>query len=124
MFKEEGLHPTFHVVNTGEEAVDFLHQRGAYNDAAQPDAILLDWHLPRMTGAEMLTALEDSRALEDIPIIVLTGSQTELSVLQEDSPDPDSYIRKPIDIDEFADAMRSFDESETSTDDGTPRCFD
>lgn len=109
MLKEGGLDPTIHVVSDGAEALDFLHQRGEYADVPRPDAILLDLHLPRVDGAEVLEKLDDD--VGDIPLIVLSGSRQEPD-LESDAVEEriDGRMVKPIDPDEFKATVRSLSE--------------
>lgn len=96
MAAESALDPTIHTVTDGADAVDFLHQRGAYADAPRPDAILLDLHLPRMDGEDVLAELTDD--LEEIPTIVLSGSQQGASLKLDDvEDDVDACVIKPLD---------------------------
>ena len=107
MFAEEGLDPTFHVMENAEDALDFLHRRGEYADAPSPDVILLDWHLPATTGGDILSEIRSIDDFEDIPVVVQTGSGVEIEVLQEREDRADGFVPKPIspdELQEFVDA--------------------
>lgn len=98
--------PTIHVVTDGPDALDFLHQRGEYRDAPRPDAILLDLHLPRMDGEEVLTRIDDERS--EIPVIVLSGSQKGADLKLADVEDEvDACVEKPIDPDTLEEVVPS-----------------
>ena len=106
MLKESELEPSVHVVSDGSEAVDFLRQRGEYSDAPRPDAILLDLHLPRMDGEEVVSEMGD--ALSEIPVIVLSGSQQGADLKLADIEDRvDACMEKPLDPDDFEEVVRS-----------------
>ena len=107
MLEEGGYRGTFHVVSDGAEALDFLHQRGEYDEAPRPDTVLLDVHLPRMNGDEVVETVKRTDELDDIPVVLLTGSLKEGTDLEADIPEADAYIRKPIGPDEFTEAVRS-----------------
>ena len=62
------------VVGDGEDALNFLYHREPYTQAAQPDLILLDLTMPRKTGMEVLTEIEQDLHLKCIPVIILTSS--------------------------------------------------
>jgi CheY-like chemotaxis protein len=63
------------VVHDGVEALTYLHRQGAYRTAPRPDVIVLDLHLPRLTGLNLLGALKTSSALGHIPVVVLTNAR-------------------------------------------------
>lgn len=86
-----------HVVSTGEDALDFVHRRGAYADAPRPDLIFLDWHLRRLDGNDVLAALNDDPSEAYIPIIVLTGSQSEREVREAYEANANACITKTAD---------------------------
>lgn len=109
MLKEGELNPTIRVVSDGSEALDFLHQYGEYNDAPRPDAILLDLHLPRMDGEEVLHKMNDD--VRDIPVIVLSGSQQGADLKLVDVEDEvDACMEKPIEADTLKEFARSLQE--------------
>ncbi len=62
------------VVHDGVDALAFLRQQGAYRTAPRPDLIVLDLHLSRLTGLNLLCALKTSPALRHIPVVVLTNA--------------------------------------------------
>ena len=103
----EGAHePTIHVVTDGADALDFLHQSGDYGDAPRPDAILLDLHLPRMDGEEVLVEMDDD--VRDIPTIVLSGSQQGADLkLADVEDDVDACVEKPLEAETLEELARS-----------------
>jgi len=108
MLKEAGLEPTFHVVNDGSSAIDFSHQRGEYCDAPRPDAIFLDLYLGKMNGDEVLSEIADD--IDDIPVIVLSGSHGMRTVQFEDIADEvTASIEKPIDPEEVRSLVQLID---------------
>ncbi len=98
------------VVRDGVEAMQFLHREGDYSKAPRPDLILLDLNMPRMDGREVLTEIKNSDDLKHIPVIVLTTSDAEQDVLRSYNLHANSYITKPVDFDQFVDAIRRFEE--------------
>lgn len=107
LFKEAGIRATIHAVNDGVEALDFVHQRDGHEDAPRPDLVLVDWHLPKMTGGEILTEAQEAADLPDIPMVVLTGSGANADRLKEEVQTADAVLTKPIDPDEFPDTLES-----------------
>jgi len=67
------------LVQDGEEALDFLYRRGAHTTAPRPDLILLDLGLPKMGGDEVFKQINKDPDLKQIPVIVLTGSDPDLT---------------------------------------------
>ncbi|HKJ74596.1 MAG TPA: response regulator, partial [Alphaproteobacteria bacterium] len=63
------------VVLDGVDALDFLHQREGFSDAAEPDLVLLDLNLPRKDGREVLAEIKRSDRLRQIPVVVLSSSR-------------------------------------------------
>lgn len=108
-FKQGRIENDLHTVSDGSEALDFLHQRGTYEDAPRPDLILLDLNLPRKDGEEVLEELKDDSELRSIPIIVLTSSRAEEDVTRSYELHANAYLTKPVDPDEFIETVRAFE---------------
>ena len=99
-----------HVVRDGVEAMNFLHNEGEFSDAPRPDLILLDLNMPRKDGREVLSDIKNDDELKYIPVIVLTTSDAEQDVLKSYNLHANSYITKPVDFDQFVEAIRKFEE--------------
>lgn len=96
-----------HTVVDGREAVEFLHRQGSrFADAPRPNLILLDLNMPRMDGREFLAAMKQDEALRDIPVVVLTTSDVERDIVASYRLGAAGYITKPVDINQFLDAIR------------------
>jgi len=98
------------VVGDGIEALRFLRREGAYASAPRPDLILLDLNLPRKSGRDVLEEIKGDEVLRRIPVIVLTTSQAEEDLDRAYSLHANSYIRKPVDLDEFLEVVRSIEQ--------------
>ena len=98
-----------HVVQDGEEAMDFLYQRGKYSNAPRPGLILLDLNLPKKSGREVLAEIKQDPGLLDIPVIVLTTSEAETDILLSYGLHANCFITKPVDLDQFTDVVRSIE---------------
>jgi CheY-like chemotaxis protein len=105
--KEEKLHNNLSVVNDGVEALAFLRREGSYANAVRPDLILLDLNLPRKDGREVLKEIKGDPALRNIPIVVLTVSESEKDILESYNLQANCYITKPLDLNQFARVVRS-----------------
>lgn len=91
-----------HIVSDGNQALDFIHQRGDYDDAPQPDLILLDIHLPGRSGDEILEELNKQSELQRIPVIVLTTSDSAEDVARMYELNANAYVKKPDTSSRFA----------------------
>lgn len=109
-FEDNKIGNTLHVVRDGEEALDFLHRRGAYGDAPRPDLILLDLNLPKYDGRQVLEHIKNDRALSAIPVVVLTTSSAEEDIIRSYKLHANAYVTKPVDLDQFIRAVRQIDE--------------
>jgi DNA-binding response OmpR family regulator len=98
-------------VPDGEAALDFIYREGEYEDAPRPDIVLLDLHLPKVDGEDVLHEVKHHPDLADVRVIVLSGvddDYIEARDLDHDA-DEDAVLEKPIDPDEFLDVIREFD---------------
>jgi len=98
-----------HIVGDGEEALEYLRREGRYSnpaDAPRPDLILLDLNMPRMNGRELLKVLGEESELGRIPVVVLTTSEQEVDILRSYDLGCNSYIQKPVEMDQFVSSVR------------------
>ena len=97
------------VARDGAEALDFLFCAGAYADRdanEMPQVILLDLKLPKVDGLEVLRRLRADPRTQLLPIVILTSSNEEQDLIQGYENGANSYVRKPVDFNEFLDAVR------------------
>jgi chemotaxis family two-component system response regulator Rcp1 len=99
-----------HWVEDGEQAMAFLRREGKYATAPRPDLVLLDLNMPRMSGLEVLTEIKQHPDWKRLPVVMMTGSSHEKDILGAYSKHVNCYVTKPIDIDEFIEAVRSIEE--------------
>ncbi len=85
----------------GEIALAILRKEGEYASAARPDLILLDLRMPRKDGTEVLAELNADEDLVSIPVMLLTGTEAEASLLESYSIPPSRYARKPLQLEQF-----------------------
>ena len=98
-----------HVVRDGAEALEFIFCTGAYerrNIENGPRVILLDLKLPLVDGLEVLRQIKSDTRTQMIPVVVLTSSQEERDVVESYKLGVNSYIVKPVDFDQFTEAVR------------------
>ena len=98
------------VVEDGEEAIHFLWRKGKYASALRPDLILLDLQLPKKNGREVLAEIKEDDDLRRIPVVILTTSSSEKDVFESYNLRANCYVTKPIDLDEFIDAVRKIED--------------
>ncbi|HEX8199971.1 MAG TPA: response regulator [Isosphaeraceae bacterium] len=98
------------VARDGLEALEFLRRQGRHADAPRPDLILLDLNLPKIDGRRVLAEVKADPALRRIPVVVLTTSQAEQDILKSYDLHANSYITKPVRLDEFIAVVRSIED--------------
>jgi chemotaxis family two-component system response regulator Rcp1 len=104
--KEGTFAPRVTVVEDGEEAMDYLHRHGAYAAALTPDLILLDLHLPRKNGHEVLAEIKEDTLLRRIPVVILTASDNETAILKAYDLRANCCVTKPANLEQFALAVK------------------
>jgi len=104
--REGRLSVSVRVLEDGEEAVAYLRRQGAHADAPRPDLILLDLHLPRKNGLEVLAEIKEDPALRLIPVVVLTSSDNEKVFLDAYDLHANCCVSKPADQEQFAAIVR------------------
>ena len=109
-FEDATSAASIETVTDGEAALDFVHQRGDYAESSRPDLILLDFHLPGVSGENVLSEVKAEPALRKIPVIVLTSSGAEEDIARSYDLHANAYVQKPVEPDEFVDLVRSFDD--------------
>jgi two-component system response regulator len=96
------------VVRDGREALDYLFCEGAYRDRDPrdlPAVVLLDLKLPKVDGLEVLRILRSNPVTRLVPIVVLTTSNEEQDIVKSYSFGANSYVRKPVDFEQFTEAV-------------------
>jgi two-component system, response regulator len=97
------------VVRDGAEALDFLFFTGAYADRTpreMPQVILLDLNLPKLGGLEVLRSLRADERTSVLPIVILTSSMEERDLIEGYHLGANSYVRKPVDFNQFLEAAQ------------------
>ncbi len=109
-FEHNKLKNNLNVAHDGEEGLDYLYKRGPFRDAVRPDLILLDLNLPKYDGRQLLEQVKSDPGLARIPVVVLTTSSAEEDILRSYQLHANAYVTKPVDLDQFINAVRQIDE--------------
>ncbi len=89
--------------------MDYLHRRGRYHDplsSPKPDLMLLDLNMPKMDGKQLLEQMRADPSLRRIPVVALTTSKQESDIIRTYDLGANSYIVKPVDMDQFVNAIK------------------
>jgi two-component system response regulator len=103
-FEKNNIHHTIVVAHNGVEALDYLFCTGAYagrNPHNLPMVVLLDLKLPKIDGLEVLRRIRANEETRLLPVVLLTSSNEDEDRLKGYMLGANSYIRKPVDFDEF-----------------------
>ncbi len=92
------------VAGDGEEALDYLLGEGDREPPTMPEFVLLDVHLPKVDGLQVLERLREHERTELLPVVLFSSSQEE--VAHGYRLGANSYVTKPTNFDEFSEAMR------------------
>lgn len=109
-FKQSDSTINLSYVQDGVEAINYLKKNNEFTKATTPDLILLDLNLPKKDGREVLSEVKSDKSLKQIPIIVLTTSESEIDINECYLLGANSFITKPIDLDSFLKAIKLIEE--------------
>jgi CheY-like chemotaxis protein len=108
-FEQSAIANEVVVAHDGVEALDYLFSTGMYadrNPSLMPALILLDLQLPRINGLEVLQRLRADPRTKLLPVVILTTSNEQQDLINSYSLGCNSYIRKPVDYDQFITAVQ------------------
>ncbi len=97
------------VAHDGVEALDYLFCQGRYagrDPHEQPQVVLLDLKLPKIDGLEVLKRMRAEDRTRRVPVVVLTSSSEDRDVVDSYNFGANSYVRKPVDFEQFMEAVR------------------
>lgn len=108
-FKKSNIRNPVIVARDGAEALDYLFGRNAYagrDMSIQPQVVLLDVHLPKLDGLEVLRHIREDERTRLLPVVMLTSSNEERDMSGSYQLGVNSYVRKPVDVTSFFEAVR------------------
>jgi CheY-like chemotaxis protein len=98
------------VARDGAEAIDYLFGSGAYAGrdlSIMPQIVLLDLNLPRVGGLDVLRAIRADERTKLLAVVVLTSSKEEEDIIRSYSLGANSYVRKPVEFEQFTEAVKT-----------------
>jgi two-component system, response regulator len=108
-FKKNNISNKVIVASDGLEALDYLFGRGKYAERDIKDipvVVLLDLKLPKINGLEVLKTIRQDEALKLLPVVILTSSSQEEDVISGYKLGANSYIRKPVNFNDFQQVIK------------------
>lgn len=108
-FRKNNIMNRVEVARDGAEALDFLFSEGDHagrSGGMAPELILLDLKLPKVDGLEVLRRIRADARTQLQPVVILTTSNEERDIVASYQLGANSYIRKPVDFDQFIEAVR------------------
>jgi len=96
------------VARDGVQALDFLFRTGKYKNrdaSCGPEIVLLDLKLPKLDGLEVLKRIRGDERTKYLPVVILTSSSEEEDLVESYKLGANSYIRKPVDFEQFTTAV-------------------
>jgi two-component system response regulator len=108
-FRKNNITNEIVVARDGVEALDYLFATGPHEGLSadrMPQVVLLDLKLPRIDGLEVLRRIRADDRTKLLPVVVLTSSKEEQDLVESYRIGCNSYVRKPVNFDEFMEAAR------------------
>ena len=105
--KSQKVANDLNVVSSGEQGIDYLY---GGNGASRPDLILLDLNMPGMGGKEFLRWIKNDENLKQIPVVILTTSNSERDIIESYKLQASGYVNKPVTLEGFKQAMERLEE--------------
>lgn len=107
ILKEAKIQNNINITTDGEVALKFLLNEDEFQDAPRPHLILLDLNLPKKDGREVLTEIKANEQLKSIPVVILSTSTAREDIMGTYKHHANSYITKPVDLDQFIQVVES-----------------
>jgi two-component system response regulator len=108
-FRKNNIKNKIVVAHDGEEALDYLFCKGVYlerDPCEVPEIILLDLKLPKVNGLEVLRQIRANARTRLLPVVILTSSKEEQDMIEGYSQGANSYVRKPVNFNQFLEAVK------------------
>ena len=99
--EQSGLEFDLRVFDNGEQGVDFVENVDRDATITRPHLFLLDLNLPKKSGGQILERVRQSPACSQVPVVILTSSDSQRDKTQAVNLKATGYFRKPSRLDEF-----------------------
>ncbi len=107
--RKNNIHNKIVIARDGQEAIDYLFKAAEYSNPdlmEKPQLILLDLKLPKIDGLEVLRHIRSHDSTKYIPVAILTSSKEDKDIIESYKLGANSYIRKPVDFNQFSESVR------------------
>lgn len=104
-FKRNNIQNDVTVAKTGEKALEILHGEGSDKNPL-PSVVLMDINMPGMSGLEALKHIRNHPRTRALPVVILTSSKEDQDIIEGYGNGANSYIRKPVNFNEFVEAVK------------------
>jgi CheY-like chemotaxis protein len=101
VLKRSGMPVSLQVAVDGEEALSLIQETDEQGSRPVPSMVLLDWNLPRASGAEVLSELRKSDRWKDVPVVIVTSTSSPAEIAEMDRLGAAAHFRKPTDLDAY-----------------------
>ncbi len=109
--KDQKLANELYIVDSGEEAMDFLYHCGNYSaETPLPDLILLDLKMPGMGGKEFMRQIKQDERMKMIPVVILTSSDSDEDILDTYNLHASGYVKKPVKLEDFKHVVKEIND--------------
>lgn len=104
--KGAGINNPIHVARDGAQAFEYLFGPQTRPAKPVPTLVILDLQLPKLNGFEVLEKIRKTEATRQLPVVILTSSDADEDIARSYALGVNSYVRKPVEFSEFAEAVR------------------
>lgn len=104
-FKKSNMSNEIVVARDGEQALNYLFDKQRLDAKELPSVVLLDLNLPKIDGLEVLRQIRSNPSTKRLPVVILTSSKHEEDLIEGYNLGANSYVRKPVDFNEFVTAV-------------------
>ena len=105
-FREHSVANPLAICRDGEEALEYIEAHPHASDPQMPILVLLDLRLPKVSGLEVLKRMRADPVRKLVPVVILTSSKEESDLTNGYALGTNSYIRKPVDFEQFSETVR------------------
>lgn len=104
-FKRNNIENEVIIAKSGEQALEILHGEGS-EKTPLPSVVLMDINMPGMSGLEALKHIRSHPRTRALPVVILTSSKEDQDIIEGYGSGANSYIRKPVNFNEFVNAVK------------------